>query len=327
MISVIIITYKRSSFIERAINSVLSQTYKDFEVIIVDDNNPGTQYRSDLEKIMQKYEGLENIKYVQHEYNKNGAAARNTGIAIAKGKYISFLDDDDFYMPDRLEKLVSLLDNNPKYNGVYSSVIVTQNNKINGFVEAKSNGNLKKELLLDQFSFGTGSNLFFRTNAVKELNGFNETFLRHQDIEFMLRFFDKNLLLSCTHPLVVKVQDDRSNQVDLHKLIDVKKNYFKCFSEEINKLQLSDKKKFYQVNYSLILDTAVVLRRYSEFFTLRKEICKSTKFSLNNYLRFLVLFVNNYIKIENIKYFIIRKKVIKTFKIETDFIRSVENNC
>ena len=326
MISVIIITYQRSTFIQRAINSVLSQTYKDFELIVVDDNNPGTQYRRDLEKIMQQYEFMENVKYIQHEYNKNGAAARNTGIAIAKGEYIAFLDDDDYFMPDRLEKLVSLLNDNPKYNGVYSSVIVTQNSKINGFIEAKLNGNLKKQLLLDQFSFGTGSNLFFRTQTVKELNGFNETFLRHQDIEFMLRFFDKNLLLSCEQPLVVKVQDDRSNEVDLYKLIDVKKNYFKCFSEEIEKLELLDKEKFYQINYSLILDTAVSSKRYSEFFILRKKIRKSTKLSIRNYLRFLSLFVNNYIKIENIKYFIIRKKVINTFKAETNFIHSIEKN-
>lgn len=324
MISVIIITYQRSSYIQRAINSVLSQSYKDFELIVVDDNNPDTIYRKELEKIMAEYKDIDNIKYIQHEKNKNGSAARNTGIAVAKGEYIAFLDDDDYFLPNRLEKLSNMLDNNPEYNGVYSSVIVTHNKKIIGFVNANNSGNMKNKLLLNQFAFGTGSNLFFRADAVKKLNGFDESFIRHQDIEFMLRFFNENLLLAYNEPLVVKVQDDRSNEVDIDKLINLKKYYFEVFAGDINMLSQKEKEMFYQQNYSELLDAAVVSKKYKDFFKLKKEFNKIITFTLKNHIRFISLFVNNYIKIEKIKYLIIREKVLKNYKNEANYIQKIE---
>ena len=67
MVSVIIPTYKRANYIQRAINSVLNQTYYDIEIIVVDDNNPNTQERKDLENIMKNYKDNNKIIYIQHE--------------------------------------------------------------------------------------------------------------------------------------------------------------------------------------------------------------------------------------------------------------------
>lgn len=324
MVSVVIITYKRTQFIERAIKSVLSQTYQDFELIVVDDNDPDTVYRDELEKIMFQFKSESKIKYIQHEYNKNGAAARNTGISMAKGKYIAFLDDDDYFLPKRLENLVYILDKNEEYSGVYSSVIVTRNRKIIGLIEAKSNGNFKNELLLDKFSFGTGSNLFFRTEVVKALNGFNISFQRHQDIEFMIRFFKRYKLVSSYEPTVVKVQDDRANEPDLRKLIDVKKNYINSFIEEIEKMESTDKKEFYKINMCQILYSAIRFKEYSKFKNIKKEIKKYITIDLKSNIRFLTLFINNYLKIEYLKYYFVRKKVKKAFKNESSLIKRIE---
>ena len=95
-VSVIITTYKRADMLSRAINSVLNQTYKNIEVIVVDDNGNGSEYRLKTEIIMNKYSQIDNLKYIKHKENKNGSAARNTGIREATGDIICFLDDDDW---------------------------------------------------------------------------------------------------------------------------------------------------------------------------------------------------------------------------------------
>ena len=94
-VSVIIPTYNRAYLISRAINSVLNQTYQDFEIIIVDDGST-----DNTEEVIKEFqEKDERIKYIRHKNNKGEAAARNTGIKAAKNEYISFQDSDDESFP------------------------------------------------------------------------------------------------------------------------------------------------------------------------------------------------------------------------------------
>jgi glycosyltransferase involved in cell wall biosynthesis len=102
-VSVIIPTYKRCQFIDRAINSILNQTHTNFEIIVVDDNGDGTPARDEMINIMKKYESEPRIKYIKNSINQGGALARNIGIEQATGKYITFLDDDDVYLPTKIE--------------------------------------------------------------------------------------------------------------------------------------------------------------------------------------------------------------------------------
>ena len=125
-VSVIIPTYKRANYIKRAIDSVLNQTYRDIELIIVDDNNPGDEDRNKLEKIIKEYKD-ERLIYIQHEKNLNGAAARNTGITKATGEYITFLDDDDFYLEDRIENLVNCMEQKKDFDCLYTGVVKVKN--------------------------------------------------------------------------------------------------------------------------------------------------------------------------------------------------------
>src|SRR5690625_2563800 len=97
LVSVIIPTYKRPHMLARAIESVLNQTYINIEIIIVDDNSIESSYRKETIEFMRRYSEYNNILYVKHKENKGGSVARNTGIAIAKGKFVTFLDDDDEY--------------------------------------------------------------------------------------------------------------------------------------------------------------------------------------------------------------------------------------
>lgn len=118
IVSVIIPTYKGSSALNRAIDSVLCQSYKEIEIIVVDDNDPTSDERKNTEALMSRYIGDKRIRYIKHQRNSNGAVARNTGITAATGKYIAFLDDDDYYLPNRIEKSVRYLETNRDAVGV-----------------------------------------------------------------------------------------------------------------------------------------------------------------------------------------------------------------
>lgn len=101
LVTVIITTYNRTDKIEEAIKSVLKQTYKNIELIVVDDNKEGTKQREETETIIKKYPS---IKYIKNEKNLGGALSRNVGINAAKGEFIAFLDDDDTFIEEKIEK-------------------------------------------------------------------------------------------------------------------------------------------------------------------------------------------------------------------------------
>lgn len=103
LISIIIPTYKRADKLVRALGSCLNQTYKKIEVLVIDDNNEGSDFRYNTEKIMDRYKENSKVRYIKRKQNGGGAIARNTGIQEAKGKYITFLDDDDEYFRNKIE--------------------------------------------------------------------------------------------------------------------------------------------------------------------------------------------------------------------------------
>ena len=116
VISVITATYNHSHLLGRCIQSVLNQTFQDFELIIVNDGST-----DDTEKIVSNLSN-EKVKYVRHPKNQGASVARNTGIRLAKGDYIAILDDDDEWMPEILEKQMKVFYTAPPEVGVYSSV-------------------------------------------------------------------------------------------------------------------------------------------------------------------------------------------------------------
>ena len=108
LVSVIIPTYRRPSLLGRAIDSVLNQTYKNIEIIVVSDNNIADEYDKETEKVIKPYVA-KGVKYLSAIGNQGGALARNRGLKVAIGDYVNFLDDDDLFYPDKIEKQVNLI--------------------------------------------------------------------------------------------------------------------------------------------------------------------------------------------------------------------------
>lgn len=102
LISIIVPTHNRPDMLKDAIQSILDQTLQDFEIVIVNDAG------QDVSDVVQSFNSSK-LVYLSHETNKGLAAARNTGISAAKGKYIAYLDDDDIFYPEHLETLVTFL--------------------------------------------------------------------------------------------------------------------------------------------------------------------------------------------------------------------------
>ena len=117
MVSVIITAYNASPFIREAIDSVLRQTFTNFEIIVVNDGSPDT---AELEAALEPY--LNRVVYLKQE-NQGTAAARNTGIRAARGHFISLLDGDDLWEPEYLEVQLALMETDPKPAVVYSNAV------------------------------------------------------------------------------------------------------------------------------------------------------------------------------------------------------------
>lgn len=230
--------------------SVLSQTFKDIELIIVDDNNPGSYARKQTEKLVNKYLQKDSrVKYIKHEKNRNGAAARNTGFAVAHGKYISLLDSDDEYKTDRLQKCFDAIKSAPaSVAGVYTGCEFRRAGKTYRTYTKVKDGNFLVETLACTFMFCTGSNIFVRKSVVEELNGFDEAFLRHQDYEFLVRVFEKYSLKSVPEVLVIK-NNENINLPNLEKQITIKKQYLDKFKYIINALPKKDANYIMHGNY------------------------------------------------------------------------------
>lgn len=107
LVSIIMPSYDTAKYIDKAIDSVLKQTYTNWELIIVDDCSP-----DNTDDIVKPYLSDERIKYFKNEKNSGAAMSRNRALREAKGKWIAFLDSDDLWMPDKLEKQIRFMERN-----------------------------------------------------------------------------------------------------------------------------------------------------------------------------------------------------------------------
>lgn len=108
LVSVIVATYKRYEILLRALNSLATQTYKNFEITLVDDN-ANDEWNSKVSEVVKKFKSDYpeiTLKYIVNKTNQGSAKTRNIGIDASTGEFITFLDDDDIYLPENIEKQI-----------------------------------------------------------------------------------------------------------------------------------------------------------------------------------------------------------------------------
>lgn len=186
-ISVIIPTYNRAGKIEKSIKSVLDQTYKDFTLIIVDDCS-----KDNTEEVINEI-GDERIVYHRLLENKGAGGARNEGARLAETEYIAFQDSDDIWLPDKLEKQVEYMENNPDAGLVYGKMKVISPEKTYEFPNDSVLGDLEGDIfhyLLRRNSIGTPV-MFMKKKFFDEVGGFDTSLRCLEDWEFAIRFSKK----------------------------------------------------------------------------------------------------------------------------------------
>ena len=188
LVSIVIPTYKRAHALEEAISSVKSQTYTHWELIIVDDNCPQSEERKSTENVMSQFQHEEKIKYVKHDSNQGACQARNTGLQQANGKYIAFLDDDDIWLENKLERQVKQLDKSGSAL-CYSDMNLEYQGRKKYFKCISSNSLFDK--LLNQ-GFGICTSAFLITKeSLLAINGFDDSLPSMQDYDLLLRLAER----------------------------------------------------------------------------------------------------------------------------------------
>ena len=187
-VSVVIPTYSRNTTLKRAIDCVLNQTHKNLEIIVVDDNPPESEWRKSSAQIMQDYADNSRVIYMQNEHNMGGGLTRNQGIKRAKGKYVSFLDDDDEYMPERIEKMLEVFEEsaNEKLALVYCHARFINQDGSSTYSDTRNfHGHCLYEAM-EQNCIAATSQWLVKKEALDDVGGFPD-FTCKQDSQTILR--------------------------------------------------------------------------------------------------------------------------------------------
>lgn len=192
LVSVIMPCYNGEKFIGEAIESALNQTYKNWELIIVDDRSTDNSKKI----IKQYYIADTRIQYIQHKKNKGIPSTRNTGIKISNGEYIAFLDQDDLWMKDKLDLFIREFNRyDAKVGIIFSDIeivfadnIISRNyKKVNYYKIQKLNKrNFIKKLFMGNF-IKTTSQVILRKECFNKLGLLDERLHGGDDGDFWLR--------------------------------------------------------------------------------------------------------------------------------------------
>lgn len=213
-VSVVIPTYNRSDVLPRAVDSVLDQTYEDFEVLVVDDgSDDGTL------SLLDSYDDPR-LRVVTHGTNRGANVARNTGTEHVNGEFVAFLDSDDEWHPQKLNRQLARYQSAPdecvavycdfEYNldgtsGRLLSAAASVLSRADDDDRPKEGGKeLSGEILADYLHSGAGSTLLVETSVARAIDGFDEELDRFQDPDFLLRVIQEGYLGYVDRPLVTR---------------------------------------------------------------------------------------------------------------------------
>jgi GT2 family glycosyltransferase len=244
-VSVVVPAYNRAASVSRAVDSALAQTLTDIEVLVVDDASTDA-----TAEVVGAYDDPR-VRLFQHETNRGGSAARNTGIDHARGTYVAFLDSDDEWLPHKLEKQVNCLQSRSDEwvaaycgferirSGQYRrlrerlSAVVSPREKdgVEGGVEL-----VDDSLLLRGFSTGGMSTIIVTRDVVETMGGFDEAFPRRQDWEFRNRLLTHGKL-ACVDEVLVRKHQSVGGRPSAETVERASLRYLEVFSADVDRLE------------------------------------------------------------------------------------------
>ena len=194
-VSVIIPVFNRPDELQIAIQSVLNQSYANYELIVVDDGSVCDIVINHDDK---------RINIVKHKKNMGAAAARNTGIKVASGKYIAFLDSDDYWYPNKLEKQLAYIETvDDTVKAICTSFHLKRvNSKFLETYRMNSEEDFCKKLL-DGCFFSAGTTIFFERSIMDQVGLHDTAFARYEDWDWLLRYCKHFKLGSLDEPLAL----------------------------------------------------------------------------------------------------------------------------
>ncbi len=257
-VSVIIPTYNRPHYICEAIDSVLAQTFLDYEIIVVDDGS--TDHTAE---VLKKYG--DRIRYIYQE-NLGPPGAMNTGVRHAKGEYYVILGNDDALMPDMLERQVAVLDQNPDVAFVCAGTyFMDANSEIyKTSVDGRYREQSFKSLLFDNFVWHL--TVVIRRKVSEEMGHFDESLLTNQDHDLWIRIATKYRFEYTNRPLAKfrRHPGNFSKGLDLHL-----KDHLTILDKPVirSRLRGTEYRKFRAVNYY----------RFGMFYSRIREYLKAAR--------------------------------------------------
>lgn len=204
LVTAIVTTHNRvPSMVMRAVRSALWQTYPHMEVVVVDDSDANYPLKDEVERTICNMSPR--IRYVRHADGRGANAARNTGLRRAHGRYVAFLDDDDEWFPNKIERQMErFVSSNVAGDVALVYCLCVMIDEVRGLEYVRRpklrRGGVFDELLKDNFVGGT-SNPLIRRACVDEVGGFDEQMESSQDYDLWLRIAQRHPLDYVDEPL------------------------------------------------------------------------------------------------------------------------------
>lgn len=242
LVSVIIPTFKRSHFLKLTIESVLNQTFRDFEIIVVDDGTFGNENFL----LCQNYE---DVRYIKIENSGGPAKPRNVGIKESQGKYLAFVDDDDIWLPKKLERQVEVLEQNLEYGLVHGCCeVITKEGVLQNIIVGRpgkpeiKHGDVKMRMMGNWTVMMPTS--FVRKEIIDKVGFFNENMpAAGEDTEFWARCSFETKFYYLDEPLVLyRVHNNNISSKNI--------NYIKLpfYLKKVLEKQRNQKTTYYKKN-------------------------------------------------------------------------------
>jgi glycosyltransferase involved in cell wall biosynthesis len=296
IVSIIIPVYNREDYISDCINSVVNQTMTDFEIVVVDDGSTDS-----TPEILQKFSNRDKrIVIIRQDNSGKPSVARNSGIKHATGQYITFLDSDDYYEPNKLERECSLLEINEDINLVFSDMYTATvdgvkdqktylqqanfNDKVEHLLKNVGNNNYLCPAKFYNFmsteitSVTTPTAMIRRSRLLQEREWFPESMVIGEDIDLWFRLAKNAEILFIDEPLACNRQHGNSITKNVEKYINGAINaHFINYERSLDVLTPPEKRTLEVRISSYYFDLAYHLKQHGRYHEANTAYTESLK--------------------------------------------------